>query len=224
MMSGKLEDIMLFEVKDFFGTDLNKINQNAQYKSLFKKYYKVDTITNKELAYSLAQFIRTLVSGTTKYDLTLKGQASFTADEYRGYTIFFTEKGDCFHCHVNPTTTDNQFHNTGLDSIYAKEADKGYYNTTGKTADLGKFLTPTLRNVALRDHFMHDGRFTSLSDVIDFYDHGMHKVSNLDPIMALPAKATGLHLTTTEKNQLIAFLKTFTDSTFITNTKFSSPF
>lgn len=70
---------------------------------------------------------------------------------------------------------------------------------------------------------MHDGRFTTLDQVIDFYDHGMHKVNNLDPIMALPAKVSWLHLSTDDKRQLIDFLNTLTDSTFITDTKLSAP-
>ncbi len=220
---GTLEDIMMFEVKDFFATDLAKVNQSAKYTSLFKKYYGVTTITHKELAYALAQFMRTLVSATTKYDLSLRGQYKRTPEEQRGFEIFFTEKGDCFHCHVNPVTTDNLLHNTGLDSIYIKESDKGYYLVSGAPSDLGKFKTPNLRNVALRNRFMHDGRFSSLEEVIDFYDQGMHKVSNLDPVMSLPAKKNGLQLTMAEKQQLIAFLKTFTDSTFISSPKYGNP-
>jgi cytochrome c peroxidase len=221
--NGTLEDIMMFEVKEFFATDLVKVNQSSKYKPLFKKYYGVNTITHKELAYALAQFIRSLVSANTKYDLSLKGQYKLSPDEQHGSRIFFTEKGDCFHCHVNPVTTDNLLHNTGLDSIYIKESDKGYYLMSGVSADLGKFRTPNLRNVALRNRFMHDGRFTTLEEVIDFYDHGMHKVNNLDPVMSLPAKKGGLHLTALEKQQLIAFLKTLTDSTFISSPKYGNP-
>lgn len=221
--TGTLEDVMLFEVTDFFATDLVKINASAKYKPLFKKYFRVNNITQKEIAYSLAQYLRALISKSSRYDLYLRGQVTLTADEYTGYQVFFTETGDCFHCHINPVMTDNMMHNTGLDSLYAKDADKGYYNVTGNANDLGKFLTPNLRNVALRSFYMHDGRFTTLEQVIDFYDHGMHKVNNLDPIMALPYKANGLHLSPTQKNQLIAFMKTLTDSTFISDPAFANP-
>lgn len=220
---GTMEDVMTFEVKDFFQTNLDKINQSTKYKPLFKKYFGVDKITYKELAYSLAQFMRTMISRDTKYDRFLKGTTTLSMDEYKGYQVFFTEKGDCFHCHSNPTTSDNQFHNTGLDSLYVKEQDKGYYNVTGNINDLGKFRTPNLRNVALRSRFMHDGRFSTLEEVINFYDHGMHKVSNLDPIMTKAGKDTGLKLTELEKAQLISFLKTFTDSSFINNPELSDP-
>ncbi len=220
---GTLEDVMLFEVKDFFHTNLATINASEKYRTLFKKSYGTENITYKELSYALAQFARTMVSGDTKYDRFLKGYEKLTPDEYKGYMIFFTEKGDCFHCHSNVTTTDNLFHNTGLDSIYTKDQDKGYYNVSGNTNDLGKFRTPNLRNVALRSYFMHDGRFNSLEEVIDFYDHGVHKVFNVDPIMTKAGKENGLQLTADEKRQLVAFLKTFTDSVFITNPELSNP-
>ncbi len=220
--TGTLEDVMLFEVQVFFATDLNKMNQNTTYKSLFKKYFNVTSIGYKEIAYVLAQYLRSVVSGGTRFEQVMyHAKGSFTTDEYWGYRIFFTETGDCFHCHVNPVMTDGLMHNTGLDSLYGKTADQGLFNITGKNDDLGKFRTANLRNVALRNRFMHDGRFTTLDEVIDFYDHGMHKVANLDPVMALPAKANGLHLSATQKRQLKAFLNTLTDSTFIKDTAFA---
>jgi cytochrome c peroxidase len=219
---GTLEDLMLFEVKDFFKADLNKINNIPKYKALFKSYFGVSQITYKELSYALAQFTRTMISKNSKYDQYLMGQVSLTYDEEMGRQIFFTEKGDCFHCHTNPLLSDNLMHNTGLDSLYKKDADKGYYNVTKNPLDYGKFRSANLHNVALRSRFMHDGRFTSLEEVIDFYDHGMRKVSNLDPIMTKPAKVNGLKLTDQDKFQLIQFLKTFTDTTYTTDTSFSA--
>lgn len=220
---GSLEDIMLFEVKEFFGTDLAKINNDANYRSLFKKYFGVDEITYKELSYALAQFIRIMISANTKYDRYLVGNENLTDDELQGRNIFFSERGDCYHCHLNPVLSDNQLHNTGLDSLYAKEADKGYFNVSGDQKDLGKFKTPSLRNVALRKKFMHDGRYGSLEEVIEFYNSGVRKVSNLDPIMTKPGKEYGLRLTGWEKRELLIFLQTFTDSTFLKNDTLSRP-
>lgn len=220
---GRLEDVMLFETKEFFATDLSKINASEKYKPLFKKCFGVDNITHKEIAYALAQFARTMISGETKYDRFISGEANLTADERKGWEIFFSEKGDCFHCHAAIITTDNLFHNTGLDSIYTTEADKGYYNVTKDASDLGKFRTPNLRNVALRTSYMHDGRFTSLEEVVDFYDSKVRKVATLDPIMTKPGKENGLKLTAMEKAQLVAFLKTLTDSVFINNSNLSKP-
>lgn len=221
--NGSLEDVMLFETKEFFATDLDKMNSSTKYKPLFKKYFGVDNITHKEIAYALAQFTRTMISGNSKYDRFVRGTEQFTIDEQNGWQIFFSEKGDCFHCHVRLLTTDNLFHNTGLDSTYNVDADKGYYNVSKNVNDLGKFRTPNLRNVALRSHFMHDGRFTTLEQVIDFYDHQVHRTNTLDPIMTKPGKENGLKLTGLEKQQLIAFLNTLTDSTFLTDPVFSKP-
>lgn len=218
---GTLEDLMLFEVKEFFGTDLSKVNRHTKYKSLFKKYFGVEEITYKELSYALAQFVRTMISRDTKYDRYLLGREQLTYDELQGRNIFFSEKGDCYHCHLNPVLTDNLLHNTGLDSIYLKEADKGLYNVTHDANDLGKFRTPNLRNVGLRKRFMHDGRFRTLEEVVDFYNSGVRHVDNLDPIMTKPGKENGLQLEEWEKRQLVAFLQTFTDSTFLNDTTLS---
>lgn len=220
---GTLEDVMRFEVKDFFGTDLTKINNNKNYRSLFKQYYGVDEITYKELSYALAQFVRTMISRDTKYDQFINGLATLTYDEMQGRNLFFSEKGDCYHCHVNPVLTDNLFHNIGLDSIYTKNIDKGRFIITGSNTDLGKFRTPNLRNVALRKKYMHDGRFNSLEEVVAFYNNGVRKVNNLDPIMTKPGKEYGLKLTSQEQMQLVSFLKTFTDDSFINDTTLSHP-
>lgn len=220
---GTLEDLMLFEVKEFFGTDLAKLNSDTKYRSLFKKYFGVEEITFKELSYALAQFVRTIISGNSKYDRYLQGLEDLSYDELQGRNIFFTEKGDCYHCHVNPVLSDNLLHNIGLDSLYAKEADKGFFNVTHDNNDLGKFKTPNLRNVALRKKFMHDGRFSTLDEVIEFYNSGVRKVASLDPIMTKPGKENGLKLSAWEKQRLIMFLQTFTDSTFLTNPALSHP-
>ncbi len=212
---GTLEDVMHFEVASFFGTDLNKINQDTAYRRLFRKHFGVNYITYKELSYALAQFVRTMISRDSKYDRYISGQAQLEYNEMKGRNIFFSEKGDCFHCHINPVMTDNDLHNTGLDSIYSKEIDKGYFNVTGKISDLGKFRTPNLRNVALRKNFMHDGRFKSLEEVVEFYNSGVRRVDNLDPIMTKPGKEKGLNLTPEEKFQLVSFLKTLTDEQFL---------
>jgi cytochrome c peroxidase len=221
---GSLEDVMESEINNRFKTDMAKINAISEYTTMFKKYYGVNVIDDKIMAKALAQYMRALISGNTKYELFVRGTASLNAFEEDGRKTFFSEKGDCFHCHVAVIATDNALHNNGLDTLYTKEIDKGYYNVTKNEADLGKFRTPNLRNVALRTDYMHDGRFKSLMEVIDFYDHGVHKVSNVDPIMLKPAKANGLNLTKIEKENLIDFLKTFTDPVMISDTMFTNPF
>lgn len=223
-ITGTLEDVMYAEVTKRFNTDLAKINAISEYRTDFKKYYGINEIGAKDLAKALAQYMRVLVSKDTKYEKNVLGVAKLTADEQAGRTIFFTERGDCFHCHVAILATDNMMHNNGLDSVYAKDIDKGYYNVTGDPKDLGKFRTPNLRNVALKTDFMHDGRFKSLEEVVNFYDHQVHiGVSNIDPIMVKPGKEDGLNLTEIEKQQLIAFLKTLTDSVMLNSADFKAP-
>lgn len=214
-LKGSLEDVMYAEVTKRFNTDLGKINAIQDYRDKFCKYYGVSNITAQDLAKPLAQFMRVLTSSNSKYDKFLRGELMLSQREMDGYNIFFSEKGDCFHCHQTAVLTDDAMHNNGIDSIYAKDIDKGYYNVTHDEHDLGKFKTPNLRNVALRKEFMHDGRFKSLGEVIDFYDSGVHMRSvNVDPIMKTPAKLNGgLHLSPEEKSELIAFLNTLTDTT-----------
>ncbi|MBN9482283.1 MAG: hypothetical protein BGO70_17045 [Bacteroidetes bacterium 43-93] len=218
-LQGTLEDVMFAEITKRFNTDIGKINAIQDYRDKFCKYYGVSNITAQDLAKPLAQFMRVLTSSNSKYDKFVRGESGLTDYEMKGYDIFFSEKGDCFHCHAAVVLTDDMMHNNGIDSVYAKDIDKGYYNVTHSEYDLGKFKTPNLRNVALRTEFMHDGRFKTLMDVVNFYDHGVHiGVPSIDPIMTKPAKLNGgLHLTDEEKAQLIAFLNTFTDTTMTNN-------
>src|SRR5690606_331098 len=117
-IAGSLENIMRFEVQDFFKTDLKYINENAEYRKLTKKAFGKEEITYKELEYALAQFFRSQISGNSKFDQWLRKEAVFTESEMRGFDMFFSEKGDCFHCHGMPLFTDNDFHNIGLDSVF----------------------------------------------------------------------------------------------------------
>jgi cytochrome c peroxidase len=217
---GTLEDIMLFEVQDFFEADLSKFNNSSQYKALFKKAYNTDYITHKHLAYALSQFFRTMISGNSKFDKHMRGETPLTLAEQSGMTLFFTEKGDCFHCHGSILFTDNDFHNNGLNS----NPDNGRFNITKNPADIGKYKTPTLRNVEVRPGYMNDGRFKTLEEVVEHYNSGVKMSPTLDPVMTKNNKQLGLFLTAKEKSDLVAFLKTLTDSTFLTNPDLKSPF
>lgn len=215
-ISGTLEDIMKFEVEIFFATDVSKLNNDAEYKNLFRTVYNVNHISSKEIAYALAQYFRSLYSFESKFDRYLQNKTSLTIQELNGFNIFFTEKGDCFHCHSMGLLCDNSFHNIGIDSVFTG-VNKGRFNVTQNPSDIGKFKTPTLRNIAFTAPYMHDGRFTTLDQVIEHYNSGVKQSNTLDPIMAKPSKIYGLQLTTQEKQNLKAFLLTFTDSIFINN-------
>ena len=218
-----LEDMMMFEVNDFFHTDLSKLNTNENYKQLFFKAYGINTITSKDVAYALAQFFRTLNSGNSKFDKYRRHELAFNQNERNGMVIFFTERGDCFHCHNEIFLTDNSFHNNGLDSFFDANS-KGRFDVTGHVNDIGKYKTPTLRNCELRDRFMHDGRYTSLEQVIEFYNSGVKQTSqNIDPLMTLPYKENGLQLSQQDKDDLLLFLKTLTDTAYIHNPELAKP-
>jgi cytochrome c peroxidase len=116
---------------------------------------------------------------------------------------------DCFHCHGGALFTDQRFHNNGLKD----EKDLGLGAITKKGSDRNRFITPSLRNIALSAPYMHDGRFQSLDQVIDHYDSGLHRSPTLDPNLAKHPRG-GLGLSKEDKAALLAFLKTLTDPQF----------
>jgi len=220
---------------EFFNTNMSeliqKLKNHPKYPILFKQAFNIDdiaTLSEKDLqlkiVYAITQFLRTMISADSKYDKMLKRQVNFTPEEMDGMQTFMTERGDCFHCHGDPLMTSNTFNNNGLDSVLTG-SNLGRYLVTLNDFDKGKFSSPTLRNIELTAPFMHDGRFTTLEEVVEFYNSGVHWNSpNIDPIMTKPAKKYGLGLSTTQKANLVKFLKTLTDTAYINNKDFMSPF
>ena len=221
-INGGLETIMQFEVDVFFNTTISKLNNSIYYKKQFKKNYNVDNISSKNIAYALSQFFRIMVSANSLCDKYLQHKASFTTAQLNGLILFTTEKGDCFHCHSLGLFTDNKFRNNGIDSIFTG-IDLGRYNVTANINDIGLFKTPTLRNIELTAPYMHDGRFQTLEEVVEHYNSEVKHSPTLDPIMTKPTKIYGLGLSVSEKHDLVAFLKTLTDTTFINNPLLQNP-
>ncbi len=221
-VEGQMEDIMASEVNSFFNTDVNKLNASLVYPALFKKVFNSNTITTKQAAYALAQFIRTLSSTNSKFDKYLRYEAMLTPSEMNGFVLYNTEKGDCFHCHSLGLFNDNAYHNNGIDSVFIG-VNRGHYEVTVNSNDMGKFKTPTLRNVELTAPYMHDGRFATLEEVIEHYNSGVYHSPTLDPIFSKPNHLFGLQLTVQEKGDLVAFLKTLTDTSFTNNPAFAHP-
>jgi len=220
-VQGTLEDIMTFESKDFFQTDLGRLQRHPDYPGRFFKAFGSEEITYENIAKALAQFERTMISGDSKYDLYLRpGVPVFLTDEeFLGYDLFFSEEGDCFHCHGGILFTDGLFHNNALDA----EPSDGLYEITGNPLDIGLYKTPTLRNIALTAPYMHDSRFQTLEEVIDFYSEGLQQSPTVDPLMKAVHKG-GVQLTQEKKGYLLAFLKTLTDTVYIKNDALSDPF
>ena len=181
----------------------------------FKSAFGESKITPERIFLALEQFLLTRISNNTRFDRATRGELELSELEKEGFALFATEhdpargqKGaDCFHCHGGMTFTDYQHKNNGLDLT---TTDRGRALVTGSDADAGKFKTPSLRNVALTAPYMHDGRFATLEEVLDHYDHGVVRNANLDPNLAKHPPA-GLSLTADDKKALIAFLKTLSD-------------
>lgn len=193
-----------------------KISSDSAYPPLFEKAFGTPKITAEKIALSLEQFLLTLTSYRSKFDLAMAGLTQLSPEEQRGFELFMTEYeprmgqrgADCFHCHGAPLFTDHQFHNNGLD---VSPKDSGRHKVTGKDSDIGKFATPTLRNIALTAPYMHDGRFKTLEEVIEHYSSGVQRSPTLDPNLA-KHPMDGIGLAPADKKALVAFLKTLTDT------------
>ncbi|MDW8481504.1 MAG: cytochrome c peroxidase [Meiothermus sp.] len=165
--------------------------------------------TLKNVAFALAAFERTLLSYDSPFDRFVAGDDSaLSPAARRGMELFFSERGDCFHCHVGPEFTDDEPRNTGLYTVYP---DVGLARITGKDEDVGKFKTPTLRNVALTAPYMHDGSRKTLREVVEHYNRGGEPNLNADPLIR------PLGLSEREVDDLVAFLESLTDTRFIAN-------
>ncbi|MDN5349391.1 MAG: cytochrome c peroxidase [Bacteroidales bacterium] len=192
------------------------LKNDTVYRRMFFEAFGTLDFDSTLVVKAIAQFERTLISSNSKWDSYLRGEISLTQAESRGFEIFFTEKGDCFHCHSTILFTDNDFHNNGLDAAFA---DSGLFKVTADPNDLGRFRTPTLRNAAFTAPYMHDGRFQTLEEVIDFYSEGLQYSETIDPLMK-NVNDGGVQLTEEEKFYLLTFLKTLSDFSFIQNSAY----
>ena len=199
------------EMHDTWQNVENKLNANSEYIQLFKQAFNINYIDSVHVSMAIAQFERTLISVNSKFDKYLRGEEQLTPSELSGYAIFNSEKADCFHCHGSQMFMDNSFHNNGLD--IEPFLDLGLANITGNSSDDGKFKTPTLRNIEFTAPYMHDGRFSSLDEVIEHYNSGGNYSSTVDPLMK--KLGIGLQLNNQEKQDLVAFLETLSDEKFI---------
>ncbi len=194
-----------------------RLAATGEYPGMFARAFDGPEITREKIGLAIENFLLTVTSFDSKFDESLRGQVELTPQERRGMTLFYTEYdprtgqygADCFHCHGGALFTDHQFHNNGIDDA----ADAGRYKVTQVETDRGKFATPSLRNVALTGPYMHDGRFQTLSQVVEHYASGVKRTANLDPNLA-KHPAAGLPLTAEDKAALVAFLNTLTDPRF----------
>ncbi len=191
------------------------LQQHPDYPVLFRKAFGVEykkQITRELVGKALAQFQRTLISKNSKFDQVQRGEAEFTDAERRGFTIFFDTsmvmaQAECSHCHMDPLFTTLAYENNGVQVADGLNyPDQGRGAITGNRYDNGKFKVPSLVNIALTAPYMHDGRFRTLEQVIDHYNSGGHPGENVSP------NVRPLNLTEQDKQDLIAFLHTLTDT------------
>lgn len=200
------------------------IQSISGYPELFERAFGSRTVTFMNISRAVAQFVRTLISSDSKFDKYMRGELQLSTQELSGYVLFMTEDGaDCFHCHGgsgNPLFTTNLFYNNGKDSVFNDSRDR--FSVTGDPKDHGAYKATTLRNIELTGPYMHDGRFKTLEEVIDFYSQGIIWSPYIHPLMH-HANNGGIQLTPNEKADLIAFIKTLRDDTFLTNPAFGAP-
>jgi cytochrome c peroxidase len=194
------------------------------YPELFYKAFKSETVTFTNIEKAIAQFIRTLISANSRFDKYVRGELQLSQSELRGFILFTTEEGaDCFHCHGgygNPLFTTHLFYNNGKDSVFTDPMDR--FMITGDPMDIGAYKASTLRNIELQAPYMHDGRFETIEEVIDFYSHDVTWSPSVDPLMHHVNKG-GVQLTPDEKADLLSFIKSLYDEDFINNPDFSRP-
>lgn len=193
-----------------FTDAIKRIKSNKVYFNLFNNIYQTEP--NKEnITNALAEFQRSLESdGSAPHDLWMNDidTLAMSPSQQRGRNLFLSDEFKCFDCHFGPDFTGDEFRNIGLyDGINLK--DMGRYDFTKDSNDIGKFKVPGLRNVALTAPYMHDGKFNTLEEVIDFYSNPYNFVENpvkIDSLMVKP-----LNLSEQQKEDLVNFLHSLTD-------------
>lgn len=211
----------LAEMRNTWTVVVQRLRAMPEYPPLFKKAFGTADIDSARAVQAIAQFERTLLSFNTRVDrfLYMGDSNALTAQEQQGADIFF-RRGHCVDCHRDPLFADHAIRNNGLDMA---PADPGYGGISGDPAQIGKFKTPTLRNIEVTGPYMHDGRFATLEEVVDFYADDVQVGSpNLDNHM-LPWMAGQINLSAQDRADLVAFLRALTDQEFLTNPTFSDP-
>lgn len=228
---------------------LRRLANDPGYAARFAEAFPedADPISIRNIVRALASFQRTLISHRSPYDrYVYEGDRSALSDSAkRGAELFFSEKLECFHCHGGPNFTDSSthdglldgvvtFHNTGLYNLDGRGAyppdNRGLAEITGDARDMGRFRSPTLRNIALTAPYFHDGSAATLEEVIAHYEAGGRTieegpwagVGSESPLRSIFVR--GFSLTDQEREDLLAFLHSLTDEEFISDPRFSDPF
>jgi len=202
-----------------------KLQATPFYRPLFEAAFGSPEISSEKILLALEQYVQALISYRTRLDQACDAVDGFepicdlalTPEEARGREIFFEARDDhirCSQCHLLPGGGNIWLANNGLDAQFR---DAGVSN--------GRFRSASLHNIALTAPYMHDGRFATLREVIDHYDHGIQASPDLDPLLRDPqGTPKRLDLSEQDKAALEAFLRTLTDPEMLADPKFSDPF
>jgi len=208
---------------------VDRLKKEDHYSILFEKAFRTDEIDGDRVSAALVHFVRSITSDRSKYDEELKNNGFFVGNgaSFKGYTDdenlgMQLYQENCSSCHGTNLNPIKAIANNGLDVEYV---DKGVGLVTNRTSDNGVFKVPLIRNVELTGPFMHDGRFETLEEVIDFYSEGIQNNPNLDRILLNnDGNPKHMNFSDNEKDALIAFLKTLTDEKLIADERYSDPF
>jgi cytochrome c peroxidase len=190
------------------------LKKDKTYPLLFNQVFGSPGINSQRILKALAQFTASLVSADAKYDQVKRGESFFNPYEQKGYEIF---QQKCARCHQEPLFTDFSYRNTGMETEPTLN-DFGRMRITGRKEDSLKFRVPSLRNVFLTFPYGHDGRFTTISEVLEHYNSGVVQSPTLDPSLS-----KGIPISSDDRFYLIYFLETLTDSNFIRNPLYADP-
>lgn len=191
---------------------IHRLQQHDKYSTLFIQSFGDSKISTQRLIKAISAYESILISKNAKYDSVMQGIAAFSEQEAKGYTLF---KQHCNACHAEPLFTNGSFANNGL-SMDTALNDVGRFAITHDSSDIRHFKVPTLRNLLYSFPYMHDGRFKRLRDVIKHYSV---LIDINDSFRDIPRP---LLLNDREQTEILAFLHTLTDKTFIFNPEFSN--
>jgi len=212
------------------GMDLHdlssKIGELDYYRVLFKKAYGDDFVTKDRILDAIQEFINSFVSADSKFDeglnivsLPSSTFSNFTPEENRGKQLYMA---NCASCHSEDMSIPvERFANNGLDQ---NNPDPGIGGINGNSQDVGKFKVPPLRNIEYSGPYMHDGRFATLEEVLDHYSTNIQDNPNLDTRLKSGGQPMQMNFSEQDKQDIIAFLKTLSDNTFLQAERFSDPF
>ena len=194
---------------------ITKLKTDNNYADLFKKAFGSTDITPLRFNQALSAFMISIVSNQSRYDDYIAGNtAALNTSEKEGLQLFNQK---CASCHAGILFSDFSFRNNGLTT----GSDLGRFRVSVITTDSFKFKVPSLRNVEKSSPYMHDGRFTTLEEVLDHYASGVVKTNTTLDTILQQGGILGIPMTTEEKSKIISFLKTLTDTKMLSDTRFS---